>query len=42
MPLLTELENLFFVWFYKDIAPTALAYDLNDSRASAGIFFLFE
>jgi len=23
MPLLTELENLFFVRFYKDVTPTA-------------------
>jgi hypothetical protein len=25
MPLLTELENLFLFWFYKDFTPTALS-----------------
>ncbi|MGD0259337.1 MAG: hypothetical protein ABSD29_05860, partial [Verrucomicrobiota bacterium] len=25
MPLLTELENLFLSWFYKDFTPAALS-----------------
>jgi hypothetical protein len=25
IPLLTELGNLYLIWFYKDFAPTALA-----------------
>jgi hypothetical protein len=45
MPLLTELENLFFFRFYKDVTPTAFSADDSsgelwskpDGRGEAGL-----